>query len=225
MPLKERNQQLALAAELLQVHLPAVLKAGDQALARDLLCAFIAALHAVEGEVEEAAKAWEEREFGNKADALRREWSWTDFAIRYADVLRKGQTDLEVHHLERLSWLIPITLEPAGRHKVSNPEKLRGYCQNQRAQQRAASAAPAANTEPAPAARKSTKAAPAPAAKDAPAPAAKSPKRTPRSPAKSTRTAPAPATKNNARPKPVVKRPAQKSPARTTKRKTTKRGA
>ncbi len=138
MALKQRNQQLALAAELLQVHLPAVIETGDDKLARDLLCAFMDAIDAVTADVEAAAQAWVERGNLGKAEALRREWVWTDSAIQYINALVRSENPVDVPRASRVAWLIPFKLEAAARPKISDPTNLRGACQARKEQQKAA---------------------------------------------------------------------------------------
>ena len=138
MALKQRNQQIALAAELLKVHLPAVIETGDDKLARDLLCALANALEAAHADVEEAAAAWEERGNLGKAQTLRRDWAWVDYAVQYTMALSRSDNAVDNARIERLPWLIPIELEPPARPKIADPTALRGSCQARRAQQKPA---------------------------------------------------------------------------------------
>lgn len=139
MALKQRNQQLALAAEILKIHLPAVIETGDDKLARDLLCALANAIETAYADVEEAAAAWEERGNLGKAQALRRDWAWVEYAVHYTMALTRSDNAVDNARIQRLPWLIPVKLEAPARPKIADPTTLRGSCQARRAQQKPAS--------------------------------------------------------------------------------------
>ena len=78
----DRKKQLRIVAEMLLVHLPAVL--NDQPLARDLLTVTSLAIRAAAADAEKSATAWDKRAYHVKADELRREWEWAPGAANYA---------------------------------------------------------------------------------------------------------------------------------------------
>jgi hypothetical protein len=132
--LKERRKQLRIVAEMLLVHVPAVLQ--DQELARDLLCVVSVAIRAAEADAEKSAAAWDKRTYHLKADELRRQWAWAAGAANYALGLANRPQALKVSDLKKLRGLIGIELERPKRLKFSRPEAFRGACAANRQRER-----------------------------------------------------------------------------------------
>jgi hypothetical protein len=126
MALKERTRRLALVAELLNVHLPATLKQGDVELAKDLLRVVETTLREAFDDAEQSAKSLDERTQHAKAEQLRHEWTWARYATQYAHMLTKSDNPLGLPQVQRLTWLIPVDLDPPERNKITNLEKFRG---------------------------------------------------------------------------------------------------
>jgi hypothetical protein len=99
MTVADRKKQLRIVAEMLLVHLPALLNprhapprgasAGDQTsqadqpLIRDLLTVVSLAIRAAADDAEKSAVAWDKRAYDLRADELRREWEWASGAANY----------------------------------------------------------------------------------------------------------------------------------------------
>ncbi|MGC9398172.1 MAG: hypothetical protein ACP5HM_03440 [Anaerolineae bacterium] len=135
MTVKDRNRQLRVVAELLLVHIPARLHAGDIGLTRDLLAVVGTALRATYDDAEQSARAWDKRAYDVKADQLRREWAWALGAANYATGLAlqgTPPTDVAVRKLRRL---IKADLKKPYRHQITDPARFRGAAQAVRAQQ------------------------------------------------------------------------------------------
>jgi hypothetical protein len=131
---QERKKQIRIVAEMLLVHLPAVLE--DQELARDLLCVVGIAIRAAEADAEKSAAAWDKRAYHLKADDLRRQWAWAAGAGNYALGLANRPQPLKTSDLKKLRELIGIELERPKRLKFSRPEAFRGACAANRQRER-----------------------------------------------------------------------------------------
>ena len=124
MSVAARKKQLRIVAEMLLVHLPAVL--DDQDLARDLLVVVSLAIRAAAADAEKSAAAWDARAYHVRADALRREWTWAAGAANYAAGLADRKRSLAAADLEKLRTLIDVPLERPKRHRYKNLEAFRG---------------------------------------------------------------------------------------------------
>jgi hypothetical protein len=125
MPLQDRERQLRVVAEILLIHLPALL-AKDQPLAHDLLSVVGTALHTIYEDAEQSAKAWDKRAYHSRADELRREWDWALGAANYALGLALRPDPLTAVSLDRLKTLIRPTLERPARRQIQDPSRFRG---------------------------------------------------------------------------------------------------
>ncbi len=125
MTVTERNRQLRVVAEVLLVHVPALLKT-DGMLARDMLAVVGTALRSVRDDVERSAKAWDKRAYHVKADELRREWGWVAGAANYATGLALRSTAPTPTDVSKLRQLIGIELEKPHRRQIPDPERFRG---------------------------------------------------------------------------------------------------
>jgi hypothetical protein len=122
--LADRNKQLRIVAEMLLVHLPAVLE--EQALARDLLTVISLAIRAAVEDAEKTAVAWDKRAYHVKADQLRREWLWAPGAANYAAGLADRPQPIGQADLRKLRALVGVQLERPRRLRYKNPGAFRG---------------------------------------------------------------------------------------------------
>ncbi len=136
MTIKERKRQMRVVAEVLLVHVPALLK-SDPSLARDMLAVAGKALQSVHEDAEQSAKAWDKRAYHVKADALRREWGWVQGAANYATGLALRSKPLTAEGLANLEKLIGLDLEKPYRRQISDPERFRGAARMLKAQREA----------------------------------------------------------------------------------------
>jgi hypothetical protein len=153
MTVADRNKQLRIVAEMLLVHLPALLNpqhapargafAGDQtsqvdqSLVRDLLTVVSLAIRAAADDVEKSAAAWDKRAYHLRADELRREWEWASGAANYATGLADRAQPVTHADLEKLCALIGVELEHPKRLHYKNPVAFRGAREaNRRREQR-----------------------------------------------------------------------------------------
>jgi hypothetical protein len=120
----DRNKQMRIVAEMLLVHLPAVL--NDQSLTRDLLTVTSLAIRAAADDAEKSAAAWDKKAYHVKADELRREWEWAPGATNYAAGLADRQQPITSVDLEKLNTLIGVELERPKRLHYKNPNAFRG---------------------------------------------------------------------------------------------------
>ena len=74
---KQRNQQMRLAAELLR-HLSQKAIIDDEA--RDMAAALVMCFKQIEEGVEDAMVAWEKRNYWNKVEQFRIQWTWVGLA-------------------------------------------------------------------------------------------------------------------------------------------------
>lgn len=125
MPIKERNQQLRVIAEILLIHLPEVLP-KDQALAHDLLAVVGTALHTIYEDAENSTEAWDKRAYHSRADAMRKEWVWALAASNYALGLALRPDPLTTAALEKVQLLIQPGLQRPSRRQISDPARFRG---------------------------------------------------------------------------------------------------
>lgn len=133
MTVGERNKELNIVAEILEVHLPAVLK--DQALVRDLLAVVGVTLRAAWEDAEKSATAWDKKAYHIKADRLRDEWSWALGAANYAEGLAYRDGLITAEHLRKLRLLIKPDLEAPARRIIKDPAAFRGAAAANRARQ------------------------------------------------------------------------------------------
>ena len=124
MTVADRKKQLRIVAEMLLVHLPAVL--SDQPLTRDLLTVASLAIRAAAADAEKSATAWDKRAYHIKADEMRREWEWAPGAANYAAGLANRPQPVSADDLEKLQALIGIELERPKRMHYKNPDAFRG---------------------------------------------------------------------------------------------------
>src|SRR5215469_5135491 len=74
---KQRNQQMRTAAELLR-RLSQKAAIDDEA--RDMTAALVICFKAIEDGIEEAMIAWEKRNYWNKVEQFRSQWTWVGLA-------------------------------------------------------------------------------------------------------------------------------------------------
>jgi hypothetical protein len=122
--LSDRNKQMRIVAEMLLVHLPAVL--NDQPLARDLLTVTNLAIRAASADAEKSASVWDKRAYHLRADELRREWEWAPGAANYAAGLADRPQPVTTADLEKLHALIDVELERPKRLHYKTPQAFRG---------------------------------------------------------------------------------------------------
>jgi hypothetical protein len=134
MTIADRNNQIRIVAEMLLVHLPAVL--NDQSLARDLLAITSVAIRAAAADAEKSAAAWDKRAYHLRADELRREWEWAPGAANYATGLADRAKAITAADLEKLLTLIGISLERPKRLHYKNPSAFRGAREANRKRER-----------------------------------------------------------------------------------------
>ena len=128
MAIKNRNRQLRVVAEILLVHLPALID-QDQPLARDLLSVAGTALRDIYEDAEQSAKAWDKKAYHVRADKFRREWDWALGASNYALGLTARPTPLSHDTLTRFRKLIRPQLEKPARRQIPDPTRFRGAAQ------------------------------------------------------------------------------------------------
>ncbi len=133
MTVGERNKELNIVAEILLVHLPAVL--DDQKLARDLLAVVGVTLRAAWEDAEKSAAVWDKKAYHIKADHLRDEWNWALGAANYAEGLAYRDTPITAEHLHKLRLLIKPDLEAPVRRIIKDPAAFRGAAAANRARQ------------------------------------------------------------------------------------------
>ncbi|MBN2393050.1 MAG: hypothetical protein JXR84_20140 [Anaerolineae bacterium] len=134
MPIKERNQQMRVVAEILLIHLPEVLP-KDQPLAHDLLAVVGTALNTIYEDAERSTEAWDKRAYHSRADAMRKEWVWALAASNYALGLALRPDPLTTATLERVQKLIQPGLQRPSRRQIPNPARFRGAALAVREQQ------------------------------------------------------------------------------------------
>lgn len=133
MTVGERNKELNIVAEILEVHLPVVLQ--DQALARDLLAVVGVTLHAAWEDAEKSAAVWDKKAYHIKADRLRDEWGWAREAANYAEGLAYRDGPITAEHLRKLRLLIKANVEAPARRIIKDPTAFRGAAAANRARQ------------------------------------------------------------------------------------------
>lgn len=130
----DRKKQMRIVAEMLLVHLPALL--DDPSLARDLLTVVSLAIRAAAADAEKTATAWDKRAYHLKADQLRREWLWAPGAANYATGLADRSQPPAQADLQKLRALIGFELERPRRLRYKNPEAFRGSREANRQRER-----------------------------------------------------------------------------------------
>ncbi len=130
----DRNKQMRIVAEMLLVHLPAIL--DDAPLACDLLTVVSLAIRAASADAEKTASAWDKRAYHLKADQLRREWLWAPGAANYAAGLADRPQPLAPVDLQKLRTLIGFELERPRRLRYKNPDAFRGSREANRQRER-----------------------------------------------------------------------------------------
>lgn len=133
MTVRDRNKHLRIVAEILMVHLPALL--DDQELARDLLSVVGVALRAAWEDAEKSAEVWDRKAYHVRADRLRDEWAWAMGAANYAEGLAYRDTPVTVGNLHKLRLLIRPELKVSSRRVIKNPVSFRGAADANRARQ------------------------------------------------------------------------------------------
>ena len=124
MTIKERNQDIRMVAELVQVHLPNSLKDSD--LCKDV-CAVVAVnLRRYAADVEKSAGAWDKRAYHSKADELRRESAWALPAAQVAEQLAYTSRSFTADDWRRLQSMLPPDLELPVRPRFKDVRVLRG---------------------------------------------------------------------------------------------------
>lgn len=88
---KRRNQCRRTIAEMLR-------RLGQKSLvddeARDMVALIVLSLHEIDEGIEQSARAWEQRDYWYKAEALRQRWSWTRRnAARLTSMLHEDDTE------------------------------------------------------------------------------------------------------------------------------------
>lgn len=134
MAIKDRNQKMRVVAEILLVHLPAMLDT-DQALAHDLLAVAGTALRDIWEDAEQSAKAWDKRAYHSRADEMRREWNWALGASNYATGLALRNTTLTMDALSKVRKLIVPGIDKPARKQIKEPQRFRGAAAMVRKQQ------------------------------------------------------------------------------------------
>ena len=135
MTVGDRNKHLRIVAEILLVHLPALLDVDDQGLARDLLSIVGVTLRAAWEDAERSAAVWDEKAYHLKADHLRDEWAWAMGASNYAEGLAYRDTPVTAESLHKLRLLIKPEMEVSSRRVIKNPASFRGAAAANRARQ------------------------------------------------------------------------------------------
>jgi len=88
---KQRNQQMRLAAELLR-RLSQKAALDDEA--HDMAAALVLAFKQIEDGIEEAMVAWEKRNYWNKVEEFRTQWTWVGVAAaRLENLIRTDSWD------------------------------------------------------------------------------------------------------------------------------------
>ena len=87
------------------------------------------ALRTIHEDIEKSAKAWDKKAYHVRADALRREWDWTEGAANYAMGLVLRGTPLKRTHVAKLRLLIKVKLEKPARRQMPDPTRFRGAAQ------------------------------------------------------------------------------------------------
>jgi len=134
MTIAERNEHLRIVAEIILVHLPAVLE--DQGLARDLLSVVGVTLRAAYEDALRSAEVWDRKHYHVRADRLREEWTWALAAANTAEGLAYRDVPVTAENLDRLRRLIRPTLEVPGRRIIRAPGSFRGAARANRERQR-----------------------------------------------------------------------------------------
>ena len=133
MTVGDRDKHLRIVAEILLVHLPALL--DDQGLARDLLSVVGVTLRAAWEDVEKSAAAWDNKAYHLKADRLRDEWAWAMGAANYAEGLAYREGPVTAESLQKLRLLVKAELEVPARRIIKTPDSFRGAAAANRARQ------------------------------------------------------------------------------------------
>lgn len=133
MTVRERKKELNIVAEILEMHLPAVLK--DQALVRDLLAVVGVTLRAAWEDADKSAAVWDKKAYHIKADQLREEWGWALGAANYAEGLAYRDAPITAEHLHKLRLLIKSDLEVPARRIIKDLSAFRGAAAANRARQ------------------------------------------------------------------------------------------
>ena len=84
---KQRNQQMRTSAELLR-RLSQKATIDDEA--RDMTAALVLCFKAIEDGIEEAMVAWEKRNYWNKVEQFRAQWTWVGLAAAGLESLIVG---------------------------------------------------------------------------------------------------------------------------------------
>jgi hypothetical protein len=106
---KQRNQQMRTAAELLR-RLSQKATIDDEA--HDMAAALVLCFKAIEDGIEEAMVAWEKRNYWNKVEEFRTQWTWVGIAsAKLENMIRTGAWDqLPPYLMSLLSHFSDITI-------------------------------------------------------------------------------------------------------------------
>ncbi len=106
---KQRNQQMRTAAELLR-HLSQKNEIDDEA--RDMAAALVLCFKGIEDGIEEAMLAWEKRNYWNKVEEFRAQWTWVGAAAaRLENLIRTdGWDQLPMQLMGLLKYFSDITI-------------------------------------------------------------------------------------------------------------------
>ncbi len=127
MSIKERNQDMHMVAELIQVHLPNTLNnLNDSALCKDICAVLAINLRRIAADIENSANAWDKRTYHSKADALRRENAWAGQAAEVSEIFAYSPKRFDTDDLAHLQRIIPADLELLQRPRFKNVEDMRG---------------------------------------------------------------------------------------------------
>ncbi len=124
MTTKERNQDIRIVAELVQVHLPNSLQDSD--LCKDMCSVIAISLRRYAEDAEKSASAWDKRAYHTKADELRRGFAWATPAAQIAEQLAYTPRKFSAEDLRRLQSLLPPNLELPVRPRFKDVQVLRG---------------------------------------------------------------------------------------------------
>ena len=126
MTIKERNQELRMVAELMEVHLPNSL--ADSDLCKDMCVVVAINLRRFAVDGEKSANEWDKRAYHSKADELRREMTWALPADQIAESIAYSPKPFSAEDLKRLKSALPSNLEAelGARLRFKDPEAMRG---------------------------------------------------------------------------------------------------
>jgi hypothetical protein len=107
MSVSERNKDIHIVSELLLVHLPEQLQAKNDKLCKDICAVIAISLKRITLDIEQSAKAWDKRAYFSKADALRREYVWSEAAWKSAEAMAYAPKPFDANDLKTLGAAVP----------------------------------------------------------------------------------------------------------------------